>query len=391
MREAVIVSAVRTPIGNFDGTLSTFGATQLGALVIEEAIKRAGIAKEDVNEVTMGIVLPCGYGQNPARQAAIQAGLPWEAECLTINKVCGSGLKAVMLAAQAIQLGDADVAVAGGMESMSQAPYYLEKARFGYRLGNATLHDHMIHDGLWDLFNDFHMGISNELCSEKYNVTREDQDRYATESYRRALSAIEAGKFKQEIMAVSIPQKKKDPLVFDRDECPRESSYESLARLNPVFKEGGVTTPGNASIISDGAAAVVVMAREKAEAMGCQIMATIGAQASAGIDAKYLLIAPILGIPKCLAKEGIAQENVDLFEINEAFSGSTVGVLRELQLDPAKVNVNGGSVALGHPIGASGCRVLVTLLHEMIRQDKKTGLASLCLGGGEAVAMIVKR
>jgi acetyl-CoA C-acetyltransferase len=391
MREAVIVSAVRTPIGNFDGALSTFGATQLGALVIEEAIKRAGIAKEDVNEVNMGIVLPCGYGQNPARQAAIQAGLPWEAECLTINKVCGSGLKAVMLAAQAIQLGDADVAVAGGMESMSQAPYYLEKARFGYRLGNATLHDHMIHDGLWDLVNDFHMGISNELCSEKYNVTREDQDRYAAESYRRALLAIEAGKFKEEIMPVSISQKKGDPLLFDRDECPRESSYESLARLKPVFKEGGVTTPGNSSIISDGAAAVVVMSREKAEAMGCQIMAKIGAQASAGIDAKYLLVAPILGVPKCLAKEGMAQEDVDLFEINEAFSGSTVGVLRELQLDPAKVNVNGGSVALGHPIGASGCRVLVTLLHEMVRQDKKSGLASLCLGGGEAVAMVVKR
>jgi acetyl-CoA C-acetyltransferase len=391
MREAVIVSAVRTPIGNFDGALSTFGATQLGALVIEEAIRRAGISKEDVNEVNMGIVLPCGYGQNPARQAAIQAGLPWEAECLTINKVCGSGLKAVMLAAQAIQLGDADVAVAGGMESMSQAPYYLEKARFGYRLGNATLHDHMIHDGLWDLFNDFHMGISNELCSEKYNVSREDQDRYAAESYRRALSAIEAGKFKEEILPVSIPQKKGDPLLFDRDECPRESSYESLSRLKPVFKEGGVTTPGNASIISDGAAAVVVMAREKAEALGCQIVATIGAQASAGIDAKYLLVAPILGVPKCLAKEGMAQEDVDLFEINEAFSGSTVGVLRELQLDPSKVNVNGGSVSLGHPIGASGCRVLVTLLHEMIRQDKKTGLASLCLGGGEAVAMVVKR
>ena len=391
MREAVIVSAVRTPIGNFNGTLSTFGATQLGALVIEEAINRAGISKEKVNEVNMGIVLPCGYGQNPARQAAIQAGLPWEAECLTINKVCGSGLKAVMLAAQAIQLGDADVAVAGGMESMSQAPYYLEKARSGYRLGNATLYDHMLHDGLWDLFNDFHMGMSNELCSEKYNVTREDQDRYAAESYRRALSAIEAGKFKEEIVPISIPQRKGDPLIFDRDECPRESTYESLARLKPVFKKGGVTTPGNASIISDGAAAVVVMAREKAEAMGCQIMATIGAQASAGIDAKYLLVAPILGVPKCLAKEGIAQEDVDLFEINEAFSGSTVAVLKELQLDPDKVNVNGGSVSLGHPIGASGCRVLVTLLYEMIKQDKKTGMASLCLGGGESVAMIVKR
>ncbi|MDH3897853.1 MAG: acetyl-CoA C-acetyltransferase [Deltaproteobacteria bacterium] len=391
MREAVIVSAVRTPIGNFNGTLSAFGATQLGALVIEEAIKRAGIAKEDVNEVNMGIVLPCGYGQNPARQAAIKASLPWEAETLSINKVCGSGLKAVMLAAQAIQIGDADVAVAGGMESMSQAPYYLEKARFGYRLGNATLHDHMLHDGLWDIVNDFHMGMSNELCSEKYNASREDQDRYAAESYRRALAAIEAGRFQDEIVAVSIPQRKGDPILFSQDECPRETSYESLAQLKPVFKEGGVTTPGNASIISDGAAAVVVMAREKAEAMGCQILATIGSQASAGIDAKYLLVAPILGIPKCLNKEGIRQEDVDLFEINEAFSGSTVAVLKELQLDPAKVNVNGGSVALGHPIGASGCRVLVTLLHEMIKQDKKTGLASLCLGGGESVAMVVKR
>lgn len=391
MREAVIVSAVRTPIGNFNGTLSAFGATQLGALVIEEAIKRAGIAKEDVNEVNMGIVLPCGYGQNPARQAAIKATLPWEAETLSINKVCGSGLKAVMLAAQAIQIGDADVAVAGGMESMSQAPYYLEKARFGYRLGNATLHDHMLHDGLWDIVNDFHMGMSNELCSEKYNASREDQDRYAAESYRRALMAIEAGRFQDEIVAVSIPQRKGDSILFSQDECPRETSYESLAQLKPVFKEGGVTTPGNASIISDGAAAVVVMAREKAEAMGCQILATIGAQASAGIDAKYLLVAPILGIPKCLNKEGISQEDVDLFEINEAFSGSTVAVLKELQLDPAKVNVNGGSVALGHPIGASGCRVLVTLLHEMIKQDKKTGLASLCLGGGESVAMVVKR
>ena len=391
MREAVIVSAVRTPIGNFNGSLSSLGATKLGGLVIEEAIKRAGIAKEDVNEVNMGMVLPCGYGQNPARQATIQAGLPWDAECITVNKVCGSGLKTVMLAAQSIQVGDADVVVAGGMESMSQAPYYLEKARFGYRLGNATLHDHMLHDGLWDIVNDFHMGMSNELCSEKYNASREDQDRYAAESYRRALAAIEAGRFQDEIVAVSIPQRKGDPILFSQDECPRETSYESLAKLKPVFKEGGVTTPGNASIISDGAAAVVVMAREKAEAMGCQVMATIGAQASAGIDAKYLLVAPILGIPKCLGKEGIGQEDVDLFEINEAFSGSTVAVLKELQLDPAKVNVNGGSVALGHPIGASGCRILITLLHEMIKQDKKTGLASLCLGGGEAVAMVVKR
>lgn len=391
MREAVIVSAVRTAIGNFNGTLSSVGATQLGAIVIEEAIRRAGIPKEEVNEVIMGQVLPCGYGQNPAKQAAVKANMPWEVECLTINKVCGSGLKAVMLAAQAIQVGDADVVVAGGMENMSMAPYYLEKARFGYRMGDAKLIDHMIHDGLWDIVNDFHMGISNELCSEKYGVSREDQDRYAAESYRRAMEALRAGKFKEEIVPVIIPQKKGDPIVFDTDECPRETPYEVLAKMKPAFKEGGVTTAGNASIISDGAAAVVVMSREKAEKLGCKIMATIGAQASAGIDMKYVLVAPIWAIPKCLKKEGIGLEDVDLYEINEAFSGSTVAVLRELGLDPKKVNVNGGSVALGHPIGASGARVLVTLLYEMIRQDKKVGLASLCLGGGEAVAMVVKR
>ncbi|MEJ5300081.1 MAG: acetyl-CoA C-acetyltransferase [Thermodesulforhabdaceae bacterium] len=391
MREAVIVSAVRTPIGNFNGTLSSIGATQLGAIVIEEAIKRAGIPKEEVNEVIMGQVLPCGYGQNPAKQAAVKANMPWEVECLTINKVCGSGLKAVMLAAQAIQVGDADVVVAGGMENMSMAPYYLEKARFGYRMGDAKLIDHMIHDGLWDIVNDFHMGISNELCSEKYGVSREDQDRYAAESYRRSLEAIKAGKFKDEIVPVVIPQKKGDPIVFDTDECPRETPYEVLAKMKPAFKEGGVTTAGNASIISDGAAAVVVMAREKAEKLGCKIMATIGAQASAGIDMKYVLVAPIWAIPKCLKKEGIGLGDVDLYEVNEAFSGSTVAVLKELGLDHNKVNVNGGSVALGHPIGASGARVLVTLLYEMIRQDKKFGLASLCLGGGEAVAMVVKR
>jgi acetyl-CoA C-acetyltransferase len=258
-------------------------------------------------------------------------------------------------------------------------------------MGDAKLIDHMIHDGLWDIVNDFHMGISNELCSEKYGVSREDQDRYAAESYRRAMEAIKAGKFKEEIVPVVIPQKKGDPIVFDTDECPRETPYEVLAKMKPAFKEGGVTTAGNASIISDGAAAVVVMAREKAEKLGCKIMATIGAQASAGIDMKYVLVAPIWAIPKCLKKEGIGLGDVDLYEINEAFSGSTVAVLRELGLDHKKVNVNGGSVALGHPIGASGARVLVTLLYEMIRQDKKVGLASLCLGGGEAVAMVVKR
>ncbi len=391
MKEAVIVSAVRTPLGNFNGSLSGLAATKLGAIVITEAVRRAGIDKEEVNEVIMGQVLPCGSGQNPAKQASVVAGMPWEAETLTINKVCGSALKAVMLAAQAVQTGDAEVIVAGGMENMSAAPYYLEKARFGYRMGPGQLQDHMMHDGLWDIVNDFHMGMSNELCSEKYNVTREDQDRYAVESYARALDAIAAGRFKDEIVPVEIPQRKGDPLRFEQDECPAETTYEAAAGMRPAFKKDGVGTAANASIISDGAAAVVVMSKEKAQALGCDIMATIGAQASYGIDMKYVLVAPIWAVPKCLAKEGITKDDVDLYEINEAFSGSTIAVSRELGLDAARVNVNGGSVALGHPIGASGCRVLVTLLYEMIRRDSKTGLASLCLGGGEAVALIVKR
>ena len=391
MKEAVIVSAVRTPLGSFNGSLGNIGATQLGAIVIEEAVNRAGIEKSAVNEAIMGIVLPCGYGQNPAKQAAVKAEMPWEVECITVNKVCGSALKSVMLAAQAIQVGDADVIVAGGMENMTMAPYYLEKARFGFRMGSGILQDHMVHDGLWDIVNDFHMGISNDLCSEKYGVSREDQDRYAVESYRRTLESVNSGRFEDEIVPVSIPQRKGDPVVFSKDECPRETSYEIMAKMKPAFQKNGFATAGNASIISDGAAAVVVMSREKAEEMGCTIMATIGAQASAGMDMKYVLVAPILAIPKCLKKEGISIEDVDLFESNEAFSGSTVAVLKELNLNPDKVNVNGGSVALGHPIGASGCRILVTLLHEMIKQDKKTGLATLCLGGGEAVAMIVKR
>ncbi|MBW2591186.1 MAG: acetyl-CoA C-acetyltransferase, partial [Deltaproteobacteria bacterium] len=344
-----------------------------------------------VDEVMMGQVLPLGYGQNPAKQAAVKAGMPWEVECITINKVCGSALKTVMLAAQAIQLGDADVVVAGGMENMTLAPYYLEKGRFGYRMGHGQFIDSMLHDGLWDIVNDFHMGISNELCSEKYNVSREDQDRYADESYKRANKAISSGRFKDEIIPVEIPQRKGDPVLFSNDECPRETSYEILSKMRPAFKKDGLTTAGNASVISDGASAVVVMSKEKAEELGCEIMATVGAQASFGLDMKYVLVAPIWAIPKCLKKEGIGTNDVDLFEVNEAFSGSTVAVLQELGLDPAIVNLNGGSVALGHPIGASGCRVLVTLLYEMIKQDKKTGLASLCLGGGEAVAMVIKR
>jgi acetyl-CoA C-acetyltransferase len=391
MKEAVIVSAVRTPLGNFNGSLTSIGATDLGAIVIREAVKRAGIDPAAVNEVIMGQVLPCGYGQNPAKQAAVKAGLPWEAECITLNKVCGSALKSVMLAAQAIQVGDADVVVAGGMESMSKAPYYLEKARFGFRMGKGALLDHMIQDGLWDIVNDFHMGMSNELCSEKYHVSREDQDRYAAESYRRAMAAIASGRFKDEIVPVELPRKGGASGWFSDDECPRDTGYEVLSQMKPAFKPGGVGTAGNASIISDGAAAVVVMSEEKARELGCPVMARIAAQASFGLDMKYVLVAPIWAIPKCLKKAGLQKEDVDLYEINEAFSGSTVAVLRALALDAARVNVNGGSVALGHPIGASGCRVLVTLLYEMIRQDKKTGLASLCLGGGEAVAMVIKR
>ena len=391
MREAVIVSAVRTPLGNFGGSLGSMGATALGAIVIKEAVRRAGIADEQVNEVIMGMVLPCGYGQNPAKQAAVQANMPDEVEALTINKVCGSGLKAVMLAAQAVQCGDAEVLVAGGMESMSMAPYFLKKARFGIRMGNDTIFDHMVHDGLWDHVNDFHMGISNELCSERYEVSREDQDSYAAESYRRTLAAQAAGKFDDEIVPVEVPQRKGEPKIFKQDECPQPTSLEQLAKMRPAFKKDGVTTAGNASIISDGAAAVVVMSREKAEALGCTILATIGAQASYGIDMKYVLVAPIWAVPKCVQKEGVSLDDIDLYEINEAFSGSTVAALKTLKLDPAKVNVNGGSVALGHPIGASGCRLLVTLVYEMVRQNKNRGLVSLCLGGGEAVAMIVRR
>lgn len=391
MGEAVIVSAVRTPLGGFNGMLAPLDATDLGGIVIRDAVRRAGIEPGHVDEVIMGQVLQCGYGQNPAKQSAIKAGLPFEAECLTVNKVCGSGLKAVMLAAQAIRTGDAGVVVAGGMESMSRAPYYLEKARFGYRMGEGRIRDHMVHDGLWDVVNDFHMGMSNELCCERYGISREVQDRYAARSYERALAAQAAGFFNDEIVPVVLPPDKNGSRVADRDECPRETSFEVLSLMEPVFKKDGVGTAGNASPISDGAAAVVVMSREKAETLGCRVIAAVGAQACSGIDLKYVLMAPVRAIPKCLEKENMDLSQVDLIEMNEAFSGSTCAVMQELSLDPGKTNINGGSVALGHPIGASGCRILVTLLHAMVRNDKKTGLASLCLGGGEAVAMIVKR
>lgn len=391
MREAVIVSATRTPIGSFNGSLAAVGTTDLGGIVIREAIRRARIEPDQVNEVIMGHVLTCGYGQNPARQASVKAGLPWKAECTTVNKVCGSGLKAVMLAAQAIQIGDADIIVAGGMESMSRAPFYLDKARFGYRMGAGRIEDHMVHDGLWDVVNDFHMGMSNELCSERYGISRDAQDRYAESSYRKALKAQAAGLFEEEIVPVNVSLRGDQIRVISRDECPKETPYEILAKMEPAFKENGVGTAGNSSVISDGAAAVVIMSRERANTLGCRVLAAIGAQASFGIDMKYVLVAPIWAVPKCLAKEGLALSQVDLFEINEAFSGSTCAVIKELRLDPVKTNVNGGSIALGHPIGASGCRILVTLLHEMVRNKKRFGLASLCLGGGEGVAVIIKR
>ncbi|NDY70996.1 acetyl-CoA C-acyltransferase [Desulfobacter hydrogenophilus] len=391
MNKAVIVSATRTPLGSFGGSLSGIGATTLGGLVIREAIRRADIEDAVVDECIMGMVLPCGYGQNPGKQAVVKSGLPWEVEAITINKVCGSSLKAVMLAAQAIQCGDADVVVAGGMETMSMAPYYMDKARWGHRMGPGRIDDHMVHDGLWDVVNDFHMGMSNELCSERWDVTREDQDRFAAQSYERANKAVAQGRFKDEIMPVSIPQRKGDPKIFDTDECPKETSFEFLSKMKPAFKKDGVGTAGNASIISDGASAVIVMSESKAKALGCTIMAEIGAQASYGIDMKYVLMAPIYAIPKVLKKQGISVNDVGLFEINEAFAGTSTGINKVLELDPEKVNVNGGSVSLGHPIGASGTRVLTTLLYEMAKRDVKTGLASLCLGGGEAVALVVNR
>ncbi len=393
MKTAVIVEAVRTPLGSFGGTLSTIGGTDLGAHVIKEVVRRAGIDKKEINECIMGMVLPCGYGQNPAKQAAIKADLPQEVEAVTINKVCGSSLKAVMLAAQAIQCGDADVVIAGGMENMSMAPYYMEKARWGHRMGPGKIEDHMLHDGLWDIVNDFHMGMSNELICENWEVNREQQDRFAVQSYERALAAIAAGKFKSQIAPVTVKNRKgeKGDVLFDTDECPTASTYENLAKMRPAFKKDGVGTAGNASIISDGAAAVLVMSKEKAEELGCTILAEIGAQASAGIELQYVLMAPILAIPKVLKKEGISLADVNLFEINEAFSGTSVAINRVLELDSSIVNVNGGSVALGHPIGASGARVLITLLYEMRDRGAKTGVASLCLGGGEAVALVLKR
>jgi acetyl-CoA C-acetyltransferase len=391
MREVVITSAVRTATGNFLGGLSSYAATDLGGFVIEEAVKRSGIRKEEVDEVIMGNVLPCGLGQNPARQAMIKARLPMAGGALTLNKVCGSGLKAVMVASQVIQAGDAEVIVAGGMESMSRAPYYLENARTGYRLWDGKLVDGMVRDGLWDVVNDYHMGYTAEIQSKKFAISREEQDQFAYESNQRALKATREGKFRSEILPISIPAKKGEPALFDVDEGPRESDLQALARLKPVFKQDGVVTAGNSSKISDGASALVVMSKERAQSLGVTPMAKILAQGAAGVELEDVLISPIFSIPKVLKKADLSLEAIDLFEINEAFSATTVAVIKALGIDRNKVNVHGGAVALGHPIGASGARILTTLLHALKDRDLKRGIASLCLGGAEAVSLIVER
>jgi acetyl-CoA C-acetyltransferase len=391
MREVVITSAVRTPIGNFLGALSPFSATELGAWVIGEAVKRSRIRKEDVDEVIMGNVLPFGLGQNPARQAMIKAQLPMSVRALTINKVCGSGLKAVMLAAQVIMSGDAEVIVAGGMESMSRTPYYLENARAGYRLWDGKLVDGMVHDGLWDVVNDYHMGFTAEIQSKKFDIHREEQDQFAYESNLKAMKATREGKFKEEITPVSIPSKKGEPTVFEIDEGPRDSDLKAMAKLKPAFKEDGVVTAGNSSKISDGASALVVMSREKSKILGIEPMAKVGAQAEAGVELEDVLIAPIQSIPKALKKAGLTLKDIDLFEINEAFSATTLAVMKALGIDKNKVNVHGGAVALGHPIGASGARVLTTLLYALKDSGSRRGMASLCLGGAEAVSLIIER
>lgn len=388
MREVVITSAVRTAIGNFLGALSSLSATELGGTVIEEAVKRSKIQKKDVDEVIMGNVLPFGLGQNPARQAMIKAGLPMSVGAITVNKVCGSGLKAVMLAAQAIMVGDAEVIVAGGMESMSRTPYYLENARTGYRLWDGKIMDGMVHDGLWDVVNDYHMGFTAEIQSKKFNVTREEQDQFAYESNFRAMKAIREGKFKEEI--VPIPSKKGASTVFEIDEGPRNPDLESMAKLKPVFKEDGTVTSGNSSKISDGASALVLMSKEKAQSLEVAPMAKVGAQGAAGVELEDVLVAPIQSIPKVLKKAGFSIQDIDLFEINEAFAATTLAVAKTLGIDKNKLNINGGAVALGHPIGASGARVLTTLLYAMKERDAKRGMASLCLGGGEAVSLIAE-
>jgi len=392
--DVVIISACRTPVGKFQGSLSDLSAPQLGAIVVREAVLRAKLDPKQVDECIMGNVVSAGLGQNPARQAAIFGGLPPEVGAMTVNKVCGSGLKAVGLAAQALKTGDSLIVVAGGMESMTNAPYLLPQARKGYRLGNAQIIDSMVHDGLWDIYNNYHMGITGENVAEKYGITREEQDEFALNSHRKAVAATKECRLKAQIVPVELPARKKGaaPIIFDKDESPREdTTIEILRSLKPAFKKDGTVTAGNAPGVNDGAAAVVVTSAKRAQELGAQPMVRIVAQATSGIDPKWVMMAPVSAVRKIWEKTGWKNEDVDLYELNEAFSAQALAVMRELGLDPNKVNVNGGAVAIGHPIGASGARVLVTLIYEMIRRDVHRGIAALCLGGGNAVAMAVER
>lgn len=393
MQEPVILSAVRTPIGKFQGSLQSYTSPQLGALVVREAVKRAGVDPAAVDDCIMGCVLQAGLGQSPARQAVIRGGLPPSVGALTVNQVCGSGLRAVSLAAQAIQIGDSEIVVAGGMESMSNAPYLLQQARSGYRMGNGNLIDVMIHDGLWDVYNQFHMGAAAEMVAEKYNISREEQDAFAAESHRRAAAATTEGRFRAQILPVEVPPAKKGeaPRSFDADEAIRpDTTVQILAKLKPAFKEGGTVTAGNAPGVSDGAAALVITSAEKARELGRKPLVTIRAQAGAGREPEWFSLAPIDAIRKVVAKAGWSLDSVDLFELNEAFSVQALAVIRDLGLDQAKVNIYGGAVAMGHPIGASGAAVLVKLIYALADRKAKRGIAALCLGGGSAVALAIE-
>ncbi len=391
MREAVIISAVRTGIGKFQGALAPLSAVDLGACVVREAVRRAGIEPGQVDEIIMGNVVSAGLGQNPARQAGLKGGLDHRVAAMTINKVCGSGLKAVALAAQGIQTGNAEIVVAGGMESMTNAPFLLPQFRQGHRIGNAQVIDAMIHDGLWDAYENFHMGMTAELVAEKYQISRQRQDEFALESHRRAIKAINECRFKDQIIPVPVPQKKGEPALFSIDESPRaDTSLEALARLKPAFKPDGTVTAGNAPGTNDGAAAVVVTSLETARNTGSRIMARIVGQAVSGVEPRWVMMAPVSAVQSLLTKVGWRLEEVDLIELNEAFAVQALAVMQELGLDPEKTNVNGGAVALGHPIGASGARILVTLLYEMARRNARRGIAALCLGGGNAVALAVE-
>ena len=391
MNEAVITGAARTAVGSFMGALAEIPAPKLGAVAISEAVARGGIRKEDVEQVIMGCVLPAGVGQAPARQAGIYAGIPVAAGALTVNKMCGSGLKAIMLAAQSVATAEFDTVVAGGMESMSLAPYILKKGRTGYRLGNDTLYDHMMVDGLMDAYNNVHMGNCAEILAREHRISRQDQDEFAAASYNRALAAIRDGRFEKEIVGVEIPQRKGDPVVFKVDEEPGRGNVAKLPSLKPAFEKDGTVTAGNASTINDGAAAVVVMSSEAARKRGIKPLARIVGYATASLEPVWFTVAPIDAIRKLFQKTGIDKDKVGLFEINEAFSSVAVAAIRGLKLDPERVNVNGGAVAIGHPVGASGARILATLLYAMADRGERYGIASLCIGGGEAVAMMVER